>query len=249
MNEMTNDVFESPIGNDSVLRSVLLHLMPGAIQVSIFMLAAPFVMQLGYPSGFAFTAVNVFVGIPLMLGYLWFQAPRAGGFGSVIANRDPMPTWQYVVFFLLLFVFAFAVLFATSPLNEYFGEETFSWLPAFFKSSQTMLEGEAVRSVLLVMALLQLVVDGLVVPIVEELYFRGHLMPRVNYLGWAAPLFSTFLFTIQHFWQPYNYVLIFLIVLPQAYIVWWKRNIYIGMLVHCSANTIGAVLALVALYS
>ena len=112
-----------------------------------------------------------------------------------------------------------------------------------------MLNGEAVRSTLLVMLIAQLVVDGLVVPIVEELYFRGHLMPRVNYLGWAAPLFSTFLFAVQHFWQPYNYLLIFLIVLPQAYIVWWKRNIYIGMLVHCTGNTLGAVLSLLALYS
>ena len=239
----------SSIGSDSVPKSVLLHLMPGAIQVSIFALAAPLVMRMGYPSGFAFTAVNVFVGIPVMLGYLWFRARKAGGFGRVIANREAMPIWQYAVFFILLFVFAFAVLFATSPLNGYLSESVFSWLPNYFTSSRTMLEGEAVRAVLLVMLVVQLVVDGLAVPIVEELYFRGHLMPRINYLGCAAPLLSTFLFAIQHFWQPYNYLLIFLIVLPQAYIVWWKRNIYIGMLVHCTANTLGAALSLIALYS
>jgi hypothetical protein len=28
-------------------------------------------------------------------------------------------------------------------------------------------------------------------------------------------------------------------------VVWWKRNIYIAMLVHGSANTIGAVIGLV----
>jgi hypothetical protein len=241
--------FELPVGVDSVPKSVLLHLMPGAIQVSIFALAAPLVMRSGYPSGFAFTAVNVFIGIPVMLGYLWYRARESGGLGQVIANREPMPIWQYAVFFIVLFVFAFAVLFVTGPLNEYFSESVFSWLPEYFKSSQTMIEGEAARSVLLVMLIAQLVVDGLVVPVVEELYFRGHLLPRVNYLGWAAPLFSTVLFSIQHFWQPYNYLLIFLIVLPQAYIVWWKRNIYIGMLVHCTANTLGAVLSLLALYS
>ncbi|MEP6703949.1 MAG: CPBP family intramembrane glutamic endopeptidase [Acidobacteriota bacterium] len=244
-----NEPVESPIGSDSVLKSVLLHLMPGGIQVTILALAAPVVMRLGYPSGFAFSVVNVVVGIPLMLGYLWFSARRAGGFNRVISNREPMPIWKYVVFFVLLFVFAFAVLFTISPLNEYLSESVFSWMPAYFKSSQTMLSGEAIRSVLLVMLLVQLVVDGLAVPIVEELYFRGHLMPRVNYLGWSAPLFSTFLFAVQHFWQPYNYFLIFLIVLPQAYIVWWNRNIYIGMLVHCTANSIGAILSLIALYS
>lgn len=246
---MINERVEFAIGSDSIPKSILLHLMPGAIQVAIFALAAPLVMQLGYPSGFAFTAVNVLVGIPVMLGYLWLQARNAGGFARVVGNREPMPVRQYILFFVLLFVFAFAVLFAVSPLNEYLSESVFGWMPAHFKSSQTMLVGEAGRSVLLAMLIAQLVVDGLVIPIVEELYFRGHLMPRVNYLGWAAPLFSTFLFATQHFWQPYNYLLIFLIVLPQAYIVWWKRNIYIGMLVHCAANTLGAILSLIALYS
>lgn len=249
MNSSRNERAESPIGVDPIISSTLLHLMPGAIQVCIFALLAPLVMRMGYPSGFTFTAVNVFVGIPVMLGYLWFKARKAGGFSRIIANREPMPIWQYAAFFILLFVFAFAVLFATSPLNDYLGDSVFYWMPAYFKSSQTMLTGEAVRSVLLIMLIAQVIVDGLAVPIVEELYFRGHLMPRVNYLGWAAPLFSTFLFAIQHFWQPYNYLLIFLIVLPQAYIVWWKRNIYIGMIVHCTANTLGAVLSLTALYS
>lgn len=223
--------------------------MPGAIQVSFFALAAPAVMGLGYPSGFAFTAVNVLVGIPVMLGYLWLRGSKAGGFGRVIANREPVPVWQYISFFVLLFLFAFTALFVTSPLNSYLSDSVFSWMPEYFKSSQTMLHGEAAKALLLIMLLAQLVVDGFAVPIVEELYFRGHLMPRINYLGCAAPLLSTFLFTIQHFWQPYNYLLIFLIVLPQAYIVWWKRNIYIGMLVHCMANTLGGILSIVALYS
>jgi membrane protease YdiL (CAAX protease family) len=29
-------------------------------------------------------------------------------------------------------------------------------------------------------------------------------------------------------------------------VVYWKRNIYIGMLTHCAGNTIGAVMTLVA---
>ena len=53
----------------------------------------------------------------------------------------------------------------------------------------------------------------------------------------------------QHYWQPYNWPLIFLLVLVNAYVVWWRRNIYIAMLLHCSANTIGAALALLAFFS
>jgi membrane protease YdiL (CAAX protease family) len=65
-----------------------------------------------------------------------------------------------------------------------------------------------------------------------------------------APALNAVLFTIQHFWQPFNWPLILLINLPLAYVVCWRQNIYIGMLLHCATNTIGAVIGLFAfLYS
>ena len=89
-------------------------------------------------------------------------------------------------------------------------------------------------------------VDGIINPVVEELYFRGYLLPRISRLGWLSPLVSASLFTLAHFWQPYNYPTIFLIQLPLVYVVYWKRNIYIAILVHCAGNLIGAVLSLVS---
>jgi membrane protease YdiL (CAAX protease family) len=240
------------IEKDSLPKSVVLHLMPGAIQVLVFILLAPLVMSFGYPAGLAFTAINILVGIPLMLGYLFYRGKRRNGAFSlrgVIYNRKPMPIWQYAVFFVLLFGAAFIILFLTSPVNEYLSETTFSWLPVYFKSSAATLAGEPARSIILVMLLVQFVVDGLAVPMVEEMYFRGHLMPRVGYLGLAAPLFNAFLFSVQHFWQPFNYLLIFLIVLPQAYVVWRKQNIYIAMLTHCAANMFGAALSIIGFFS
>ena len=38
-------------------------------------------------------------------------------------------------------------------------------------------------------------------------------------------------------------------MLVEAYVVWWRRNIYISMLLHCSGNTIGAALALLAFFA
>ena len=234
---------------DPLSKAVFLHLMPGAVQVVAFVLLAPLVMRFGYPVGLAFIGINVFIGIPLMLGYLLYRAKKRSGklsLGAVIQNRKSMPLWQYAAFFLLMMVIAFTVLFLTSPINEYLSEHTFSWLPEFFRSSTMTLAGEPVWSLVLVMLLLQIVTDGLAVPVVEELYYRGYLMPRIGYLGWAAPAVNAFLFSVQHFWQPFNYLLIFLIVLPQAYLVWRKHNIYISMLTHCAGNIIGAVLSIAA---
>ena len=250
--QFTDDSSGAMIEKDSLPKSTLLHLIPGAVQVIVFILLAPFVMSFGYPAGFAFIATNIFVGIPIMLGYLLYQGKKRNGklsLRGVIYNRKPMPIWQYAAFFVLLIAVAFAVLFLTAPINEYLSESVFSWLPAYFKSSTATFAREPTRSLILIMLLLQFVTDGLAVPIVEELYYRGHLMPRVDYLLWAAPIFDAFLFAIHHFWQPYNYLLIFLIVLPQAYVVWRKQNIYIAIMVHCAANMIGATLSLIGFFS
>ena len=62
-----------------------------------------------------------------------------------------------------------------------------------------MLSGEPTKNVLLVMLVLQLLTDGLAIPVVEEMYYRGHLMPGIAYLGFGAPLFSAFFFTLNHY--------------------------------------------------
>src|SRR5262249_49078928 len=101
------------------------------------------------------------------------------------------------------------------------------------------------RALVLLALILQVVIDGVLAPVTEEVYFRGYLLPRMGYLGGWAPVVNALLFAGQHFWQPHNVVMIFLHSLVLTYVVWWKRNIYIAMLLHGSANTIGAVLALV----
>ena len=60
-----------------------------------------------------------------------------------------------------------------------------------------------------------------------------------------GPALNALLFSVQHFWQPFNWPPIFLITLPLAYVVRWRRNIYVGMLLHGSTNTIGAVIGLI----
>jgi uncharacterized protein len=59
---------------------------------------------------------------------------------------------------------------------------------------------------------------------------------------------NTALFTVGHFWQPYNYVSIFVAVLPLTIVTWWRRNIYVQMTLHCLANSIGASMALCAFF-
>jgi membrane protease YdiL (CAAX protease family) len=84
--------------------------------------------------------------------------------------------------------------------------------------------------------------NGFVGPIVEELYFRGYLLPRMDWMGRWAPLVNVSLFSLYHFWSPWQIVGRILGFGPTVYAVRWKENIYLGMVVHCTLNTLGIIL-------
>jgi membrane protease YdiL (CAAX protease family) len=233
----------------SLARSVVLHLVPGACVMTFYVLVAPHVIRAGYPPGLTLLIAFLLVGIPIELGYLLYQGKQIHGrltLRGVVLFREPMPVWQYAAFFVVLFVFAFGVLFLISPVTATLSRTVFSWLPSYLQPDAPPLVPAPVRSAILFTLLVGLFVDGLINPVVEELYFRGYLLPRIAWLGWLAPVVNAFLFSLQHYWQPYNFPLIFVIQLAVVSVVYWKRNIYFGMLTHCAANTIGAVMTLVA---
>ena len=76
-------------------------------------------------------------------------------------------------------------------------------------------------------------------PMTEELYFRGYLLPRMTRFGRAAPLLNAALFSLYHFWSPWQFLSRVAGVTPFAYGVWWKHNVYLGMAVHVLLNGIG----------
>ena len=45
---------------------------------------------------------------------------------------------------------------------------------------------------------------GIIGPTVEELYFRGPLLPRIDRLGAWAPVLNSGLFALYHFWSPWQ---------------------------------------------
>ena len=234
--------------HDSVARTVVLHLLPGAFVFAFYVWLAPYVVRLGFPPGLTLLLGFLFVGIPMELGYLLHEGRKRNGklsLHGIVLFRARMPTWQYAVLFILLFAFTFAALYLLNPATTYLARTVFAWLPTFLLPDGSSSYGPFARSAVLATLILGLIVDGIVNPIVEELYFRGYLLPRLSRFGGVAPLINAFLFALQHYWQPYNFPLIFIIQLAVVYVVWWKRNIYVSILAHSMGNLIGASLSLV----
>jgi len=86
----------------------------------------------------------------------------------------------------------------------------------------------------------------LVSPVVEELYFRGYLLPRLPVTGWGAAVpLSAALFSIQHYWQPYNWLLIFALQLIATALVVRLQSVRLGIVMHVLTNSFGILVVLI----
>jgi hypothetical protein len=220
--------------------------------LGFFVITAPLVERMGAPSMLAFLLAITFVLISFQLGYLLYEGKKRNGklsLRGIVLYREPMKVWQYVVLGLPCLIWLFLIPFVVfPPIDNYLIERFFSWLPDrfFFMAQFTENMDQYSLSSMLLVGILQLVVGAVPGPLVEELYYRGYLLPRVSRLGKWAPLINTVLFSLYHFtslWQNPSRIIAFL---PMVYAVWWKRNIHLGILVHCALivfNSLG-ILAL-----
>lgn len=231
----------------SVVKSLILHLLPGALITIFFALLAPVLLQAGYPQLFAFYLSILAVLVPFELGYLLYEGRRLNGKWSlrgVVLNRERVPLWQYFVFVppvLCWAIFFFTVV--STPIDNFLISKLFRWLPSWFFTSQPDL-GRYSSGALQATFWMGMAMNGIIGPVTEELYFRGYLMPRISRFRWGAPLLNVVLFSLYHFFTPWQNPGRILAFAPLAFVAWRKRNIYIGMWAHCLLN-IGGMLYLI----
>jgi uncharacterized protein len=91
--------------------------------------------------------------------------------------------------------------------------------------------------------LLNLFLNGLLAPLVEEFYFRGYLLPRMANWGKWAFVLNAVLFSLYHFWQPYIWSTLIISLLPMTWAVWKTKDLRVGIYTHCILNVIGALLS------
>ena len=228
----------------SIRRSLILHLLPGALGTVAYVLCAPFFLARGYPPVLALLIAAGAIITPFQLGYLLWQAKRTTGsfsLSSVVDLREALPKWQYVVFPLGMVVWAAVVgglsLVETSLVKAWYG-----WLPDWVYILDVEQLKPFSQDVLVITFWVGFVLNGFIGPIVEELYFRGHLLPRLPASGNWPPFINITLFSLYHFWTPWQFFSRLLSLLPWGYVVWQKRNIYLMMIAHYTVNILGWLL-------
>ena len=234
----------------SVARTIVLHLLPGALILLFFLAVAPLVRGIGFPPAMAVYLASVFVVVPFELGYLIYQARKNGtSLGDIVLYRQPVPKGQLVLIVVLLFVGGSVLGALLLPVDFIVKENLFSWLPMGYDVTYG-LYGDVARfstANMLIMWVFGLIVNVIVGPVVEEMYLRGYLIPRISRFGAWAPLLNTVLFSLYHFFNPSGFISRIGSFLPLAYGAWWKRSIYVSMIVHVLFNFTTAVITLLVI--
>lgn len=86
-------------------------------------------------------------------------------------------------------------------------------------------------------------------PVTEELFFRGYLTSHYAKQNDLTPILITVLFSLYHFWLPFNNIFRILAFAPAAYATYKKKNLLISILFHCFCNLFSTVTFLLALWS
>ena len=100
---------------------------------------------------------------------------------------------------------------------------------------------ELSRPMFIVIFTVTMIFANIVGPVIEEMYFRGYLLPRISHFGRWANLLNTSLFALYHFWTPWHLVQRAIGSLPLA-IAAKRGNLKISIITHVLVNTIGFVL-------
>lgn len=218
------------------------HLYPGVFLTVYFVLTVPYFYEKGIPP-----QLNLLLGIPIVLVPSLYvhlkKSAREEGLSKIkdlIVYDSKLSKVRLVVYVFGLVIFSFLVYGLTQPLNSYLNEHLLNWLPEWYKIQD--FSGYS-KNILVFTLFLNLILNGFLAPIAEEVYFRGYLLPRMEGLRFWAPVVNTVLFSLYHFWQPQIYLTLVISLLPMTYLTWKTKCLKLAIYTHSLLNLLGAILA------
>jgi hypothetical protein len=221
---------------------LVLHLLPGVVATLIFVVLAAPIEAAGYPPLAAFLLAIAAGIVPFELSVVVLAGRRAAGSPALLAAvpyRRRMSGRYWLILFPALLLAAVVGFGLFALLDAPIREGMFAWLPEWFVAP-VPLDGitDYSASAWIVTLVAFGALNAVIGPVVEELYFRGFLLPRMSQFGQWAPLVNVVLFSLYHLWSPWQFLSRVAGVSPFAYAVWRTENVWLGVAVHVSLNTI-----------
>lgn len=196
----------------------------------------------------------IFVMVPFQLACILITSKKEYGqysLKSALVFTKKIPKAKFIASILFSIAWATVVFSLLQNIEHGFMFRTvFRFVPDYYKLGDFPNQLNSYPThILKITAIAALLLNGLVAPIIEELYFRGLLLPRISQYGKFSPLIITVLFSLYHLFSPWENITRIIAMFPYNYLVWKKQNIFIGIITHCIINSIGGIMMIIMIFS
>jgi membrane protease YdiL (CAAX protease family) len=223
----------------SIPKIIVLGLTPGVVMTLLGIFFASPAIGINFNVLLAVMLGFLFGKIPVCLGILAFVARKGNKkIKDLLLYNEKVPTKKMIVSIVIPLLIAIAAFVLIVPVETKLWGNTFDFFPDWFRLDKTVISEFNYLKITLI---LTIIVNGFVGPMVEEMYFRGYLLPRMDVFGKFAPLVNTIIFSLYHFFTPWQNITRIIGVTPMVYSVWLNKNYKIGSYVHCILNICGDI--------
>lgn len=222
---------------------IFLHLFPGVVILFACTLFMLFLNKNDFPNDMTIYLSDVVVLAPLELGLLlYFAKSRTGTYNiwTQIQYLEKSKIKEYLIFIPIMAIWALCINALLTPIESELRDKLLFFIPseyilgnyniALFTNKKIMITG-----------IFGLLANGVVAPLVEELYFRGYLLSNIDLPPLKSSFLSAVLFSVYHFYSPWYFLSRVLMTVPLYYWVIKKRNIRYSILAHSIANIITTI--------
>lgn len=200
-----------------------------------------------------FCILGTVILVPMELGVILSASKKEYGIYSLksaFVGQEKMAIWKVLMIAFVFFGMAGLLSVFVAPIeNQVFATirgEVLSNLPVGFDWTNYEYVKSFSRPILILTCVYYCIFNVIIGPITEELFFRGYLTSHYEKQSSSTPILIAVLFSLYHFWLPFNNVFRILAFAPVAYVAYKKKNLYISICFHCLCNlfsVVGFVLA------
>ncbi len=200
-----------------------------------------------------FCILGTFILVPMELGVILSASKKEYGtysLKSALHGQEKIAIWKVLIIAFVFFGIAGLLSAFVAPIeNQIFAEmrsNVLKNLPMGFDWTNYEYMKSFSKPVLILTCVYYGIFNVLIGPITEELFFRGYLTSHYEKKNSFTPILIAVLFSLYHFWLPFNNVFRILVFAPVAYVAYQKKNLYISICFHCLCNlfsVVGFVLA------
>lgn len=219
-------------------KNAVFHLLPGVVVAAMYLLLSTIIKNELIPKILILYISALFM-LPIMYYIMKAYSPD-GKIITVVQYRNKLPFAKVLLFGVIAFLWAAFIMAVFNKLNTYIQINLFGWMTDRFDLTGYFVNPDSYPKYMLVLTwTVGLVTTSTLLPVVEEFYFRGFLLSKLEKYKFAAVLISALLFSMYHIISPWLIVTRFIAIIPMTYFIYKYKNISIGIVAHVLLNLVG----------